>query len=297
MNTQKALDHAIMLHETAGPLVVSAGYRIDDRVYENYLSNESWSVFRDQMQKGHTVAYKMYTQGGGKELEERRSGKYTYPPKMASFGSSSRMIYNLMKDVPNFLFEKKLPTTIGGMANLDGFIETESKCVFVEAKCREPYGESKNEIADKYRPLYEAITASHNNNLTCDIADLLPGKMHVDFFFDEKPIQNLDIKQMICHLLGVATAYLQGEFRKPIDFVYLLYNPTHLLFENDAQRKLIHTIYNRECTEALGVDFAGLFYDILVFLQSKKHLGAGQNVAKIAEQFSFRVCDQYTMNL
>ena len=74
-------------------------------------------------------------------------------------------------------------------------------------------------------------------------------------------------------------------------------NPTHLLFENDAQRKLIHTIYNRECTEALGVDFAGLFYDILVFLQSKKHLGAGQNVAKIAEQFSFRVCDQYTMNL
>lgn len=297
MSIQKTLDRAIMLHETASQSNTQAGYRIGEQFYPNYLSNACWDVFKSRMQKDNPVAYRMYTQGGGKELDERNVGKYTYPPKMASFGSSSRMIYNLMKDSPNFSFEKKLPTTIGGTANLDGFIETETKCVFVEAKCREPYGEAKHEIADKYRSLYEAITASSNNNLTCDIADLSPGKMHVDFFFDEKPIQNFDIKQMICHLLGIATAYLQGEFRKPIDFVYLLYNPTHLLFENDAQRKLIHTIYNQECTEALGVDFAGLFYDILVFLQSEKHLGAGQNIAKIAEHFSFRVCDQHTMNL
>lgn len=293
MTMQKTLDRAIMLQETAGPSGLSAGYRVDGRVYENYLSNEAWAAFKEQMQNGNPIAYEMYTQGGGRELEERRRGKYTFPPKMASFGSSSRMIYNLMKNVPGFLFEKKLPTSIGGKANLDGFAETETKCVFVEAKCREPYGEVQNEIADKYRPLYEAITASGNNNLTCNIVALSPGKMQVEFFFDGNPIRNFDVKQMICHLLGIATAYLKGEYGKPIDFVYLLYNPTQLPFEDDT----LHQIYHQECTEAQGVDFAGLFYDILAFLQAEKQLGTGRDIAGIAGNFSFRICDQYTMKL
>ena len=295
MSIQKALDHAIMLQETESQPNTQAGYCIGDRVYTNYLSNACWETFKLRMQNDNPVAYEMYTHGGGKELEERKSGRYTYPPKMASFGSSSRMIYNLMKATPRFLFEKKLPTTIGGTANLDGFIETEQKCIFVEAKCREPYAETQNAIADKYRSLYEAITNSANNNLTCDIGDMAAGKMQVRFLCDETHIQNFDIKQMICHLLGIATAYLQGKYEKPIDFIYLLYNPTGLVIEDGARQRAINDIYLLERNEGQKIDFDGLFYDILVYLQTHCRLGADMDIAKIAAGFSFRICDQHTM--
>ena len=295
MSLQKVLDHAIMLQETANHPHTQAGYWIEDREYKNYLSNACWETFKLQMQKDNPVAYEMYKQGGGKELEERKSGKYTYPPKMASFGSSSRMIYNLMKSTPGFLFEKKLPTTIGGTANLDGFVETDEKCVFVEAKCREPYAESQSAIAEKYRSLYETITNSANNNLICDIGDIAAGKMQVHFLCDETRIQNFDIKQMICHLLGIATAYLQGKYEKPIDFVYLLYNPTSLAIENGSQQQEIQGVYCIECNEGHTIDFNGLFFDILAYLQKHYQLGLNVDIAKIAAGFSFRICDQYTM--
>ena len=138
MELNKILDYAIMAYETARNPIKS-GYVTNGKPYNNYLSNDSFAEFVEDMKTNHPVAYEMYGKGGGKELEERKVGKNIYPPKMASFGSSSRMIYNLMKTDKTFLFEKKLPTTVGGIANLDGFIETDEKCVFVEAKCREPY--------------------------------------------------------------------------------------------------------------------------------------------------------------
>ena len=67
-----------------------------------------------------------YGAGDGGELEEK-DGR---PPKMASFGSSSRMIYNLSNKKDGFHFEKKLPTTVGGTANLDGFYEDDARYIF-----------------------------------------------------------------------------------------------------------------------------------------------------------------------
>lgn len=295
MSLCKSLDKAIMLYETAANPTLSACYWVDGRPYENYLSNESWSLFKKDMEKNHPSAFSLYALGSGKEMEERRVGKYTYPPKMASFGSSSRMIYNLMKDNPKFMYEKKLPTTIGGIANLDGFMETAEKCVFVEAKCREPYGTKSNEIANKYRSLYEFLTLSSRNNLTCIITPTKEGKMAVQFFAEQKELLFFDIKQMICHLLGVATAYLQGMYENEIDFIYLLYNPTHLHIANAVHLKEIIDTYHNECRECESLDFHGLFLDILSFLQEKQKIGVNQNIERIANIFSFRMCDQYSM--
>lgn len=294
---QKSLDQAIMLLETASSPEIKACYWIGSRPYKNYLSNESWKAFKSDMEKNHPCAFSQYALGGGKEMEERKVGKYTYPPKMASFGSSSRMIYNLMKDNRCFLYEKKLSTTVGGTANLDGFIETNEKCVFVEAKCREPYSIKNNEIADKYKLLYEFLTQSPNNNLICKISCTQKGKMEVHFFAGQQEVQHFDIKQMICHLLGVATAYLKGEYDKNIDFIYLLYNPAKLQMVNKAHQKEIICIYSQECRECQCVDFSGLFYDVLVFLKENYKLGAHRDIRKISELFSFRMCDQYTMHL
>lgn len=296
---QKSLDKAIMRQETANNPELLAGYWIGEKpqgkVYDAYLSNESWKSFKEDMQKNHPAAFSMYALGGGKEMEERKIGKFTYPPKMASFGSSSRMIFNLMKDNRDFSYEKKLPTTIGGTASLDGFIETKEKCVFVEAKCREPYGVKSNEISDKYQTLYAFLTQSANNNLTCHITPAETGKMEVRFFAGQEPLKNFDIKQMICHLLGIATAYLRGEYEKRIDFIYLLYNPAGLCIENTRHAAEILSIYNREYQECESVDFAGLFYDVLAFLQKREKIGENRNIGKIAEGFSFRICDQHTM--
>lgn len=296
MELNKILDYAIMADETSKNLDIKSGYIVTGKPYNNYLSNDSFAEFVEDMKANNPIAYEMYGKGGGKELEERKVGKNIYPPKMASFGSSSRMIYNLMKDVDGFLFEKKLPTTVGGIANLDGFLETSDKCAFVEAKCREPYTAKDGIIERKYEGLYKIITASDKINVTCDINVIDERKMEVKFISGDTEIHSFDIKQMISHLLGIATAFLKGEFEfKKIDFVYLLFNPK--LIEIKEQKSEIHRIYEQTCNECKSVDFKSLFEVIVDYLQSVKGIGEEKIKSDIVNGFAFRLCDQSNMNI
>lgn len=290
MELNKILDYAIMADETAKNPIKS-GYVTNGKPYNNYLSNDSFAEFVEDMKTNHPTAYEMYGKGGGKELEERASGKNVYPPKMASFGSSSRMIYNLMKDVDGFLFEKKQPTTVGGIANLDGFIETDEKCVFVEAKCREPYTLKDSIYERKYEDLYRTISASDKTSVTCKIEVIGERKMEVKFTSGKTEIHSFDMKQMISHLLGIATAFLKGEFEvKKIDFVYLLFNPK--LIEIKEGKTEINRIYEQTCNECNSVDFKALFEVIVDYLQTVKGLGKDKNKSDIVNNFSFRLVDQ-----
>ncbi len=294
MELNKILDYAIMADETSKNPDIQSGYVTNGKHYNNYLDNNSFAEFVEDMKTNHRTAYEMYGKGGGKELEERKVGKNTYPPKMASFGSSSRMIYNLMKDVDGFLFEKKLPTTVGGIANLDGFTESEEKCVFVEAKCREPYTDKGSVYERKYEELYRVISASDKTAVTCKIEVIDERKMEVLFMSGDTEIHSFDMKQMISHLLGVATAFLKGEFEvKKIDFIYLLFNPK--LIEIKDGKAEIHRIYEQTCDECNSVDFKALFEVTVDYLQTVKHLGKDKNKADIVNNFSFRLCDQSNM--
>lgn len=296
MELNKILDYAIMADETAKNPELKSGYTVNEKIYSNYLSNASFAEFVEDMKTINPTAYEMYGKGGGKELEERKSGKNIYPPKMASFGSSSRMIYNLMKDTKGFLFEKKLPTTVGGIANLDGFMETKDKCIFVEAKCREPYTKKDSIYERKYEDLYSVITSSDKTTLSCKTEIIDEQKMKVRFLSGNTVIHSFDIKQMISHLLGVATAFLNGEFDiKKIDFIYLLFNPK--LIEIKDGREDIHRIYEQTCNECNSVDFKSLFEIIVDYLQTVKGLGKDKNRAEIVYNFGFRLCDQSNMNI
>jgi len=218
-----------------------------------------------------------------------------YPPKMASFGSSSRMIYNLMKDVDGFLFEKQLSTTVGGTANLDGFMETESKYVFVEAKCREPYSAKINEYEWKYEDLYKYITQSPKTKLECEITGDKENdkKMKVKFKVSNEVIEHFDIKQMICHLLGVATAFLKGEFDiKNIEFIYLLFNPKLIEIEDEKAKSKIHKIYTQTCNECNLVDFKKLFEVIIEFLKIECRIDENVFTEDLVSRFNFNLCDQ-----
>lgn len=295
MSISKLLDAAIRADELKKNSSLKAGYTIGDVTYENYLEKTVWQAFVADMQKEHPTAYTMYGKGGGSELDERKSGTHTYPPKMASFGSSSRMIYNAAKKNEQFLFEKKLHTTLGGTANLDGFLETNDAYVFVEAKCREPYNHAPARLEEKYRGIYKAIAVSNKTPLTC----ILPPrgtKGTVRFMLENTEIVHFDLKQMICHLLGIATAFLNDTFtQKDIRFVYFLFNPKLIaLPKGEAD---IHTIYDATCAECNAIDFKILFEIITTFLQKETGLGKEKDVAAIVSGFSFELKDQNTFSV
>lgn len=282
MNLQKALDAAIKITEVGKD--DTSGYRTSTGFYTSYVPNNEWKAFIEDMMTNHEKAYESYGSGGGKELEERRSGGNVFPPKMASYGSSSRMIYKLAKDITGFEFEKKLPTIVGGTANLDGFIETGSSYIFTEAKCREPYSANTSPINRKYEELYNFISMSEKTSLVCAMNFIDDKSMKVDFSCNGTAIRCFDIKQMICHLLGVSAAVLDSKFNdKELKFLYLLFDPSKIDIPDAKVKETIVGIYRQVCAECAMIDFEKLFEVIYDFL-------AVNNDDKPALKFMFEFC-------
>ena len=284
MDLQKKLDMLIKRAE-AGEESLSFGYEVQGRTYNSYMTNDEWTRFKADMPEG---VKKQYREGSGGELEEK-NGR---PPKMASYGSSSRMIYRLSKAIDGFCFEKKLNTAIGGTAHLDGFVEYDDRYVFVEAKCREPYSMSYPiELSRAYRELCEYINQNMSPSLECHLREhpTREGYMKACFSGDGEEIAYFDIKQMICHLLGIANALIRGELKqKQIDFLYLVYDPTEL----DCGEE-IENIYGQLSQEAIGVDMNTLFVCILRYL---REIGVGEmtdeEIDKYLFDFTFALCNQ-----
>lgn len=308
MDIQKELDIAIRDFEKEN-CDIDSGYEIKGSPKrDNYLSNAAWNKFYDDMARYNMNAFKRYSDGAGGEM---RQGKNGTPPKMASFGSSSRMIYNLvMKDEvkERFLFEEKLATTIGGEANLDGFMQKDNTYIFVEAKCREPYATKQNDIKDAYRPLYDEITKSSDVELACNCGELNDkNEMKVTFKVGSQIINHFDMKQMICHLLAIGTAVLTNHYDEmknaneediKLHFIYLIYDPQNLKFDNNNSREEIVRIYNGIFDFCKGNEnqfFKDLFKVILKFLKSQERLGEKANkrdISKIVDNFTFHICSQ-----
>ena len=258
------------------------------KVYKTYLDNKSWQTVKDGMSDAHRT---QYGAGSGGELEEK-DGK---PPKMAAFASSSRMIYNLSKGLPDFRFEEKLSTTVGGTANMDGYLERENDHIFVEAKCREPYGHQADQlIKQAYKPVYRWLRAKMPRVFSCVMEDCEDNNMHVVFFCKGKVVACFDIKQMICHMLGVATKLLKHPDGKDILFLYLLYNPEALYFGNNTI-DTVRSIWTDTCEAATQYRFDEMFRHIVDYLVQEKGIAASeQNIAHLKKAFHFELCDQNT---
>ena len=257
--------------------------------YDSYMSNAAWDAYLKDMSDEH---HAQFDDGSGGELKAK-NGR---PPKMASFASSSRMAYKLSKGIPNFVFEKQLSTVIGGTANLDGYWEGNGQYIFVEAKCREPYSHKSPEtIKQNYRPLYEYLQSKLPDMFTCTMEDIPKSRdMRVEFFCCGKPVAHFDMKQMLCHLLGVANRMLLDKsFNTPIQFLYLLYNPTELVLSEKSQKEILH-IYHATCEAATTYEFKQIFACVVDFLMEEKDYAATEaETEKLKNNFSFALCDQH----
>lgn len=297
---QKTLDLSIKKHEIG---TTEGGYDVKTAekktTYLSYMDGLEWEKFEKDMKDKYPNAYNEYGAGSGGELKEK--GKF--PPKMASFGSSSRMIFNFSKDIEGFKFEEKLPTTVGGIANMDGYLEKEDKHIFVEAKCREPYGAKPHLIEDRYEKLYQYIDKDDESNLKIKISDIEisettktknESKMNVTFSVGDSEISNFDIKQMICHLLGIATKFLDVPTKKKISFLYFCYNPKLIEIIDEKKQERIYDTYDKMCRQCNSIDFKGLFSVIVRYLkENKKNCNVDSAyVNQMIDNFSFTLCDQ-----
>ena len=252
------------------------------------MARDKWDAFKTSMLPS---ALEEFGGGSGGELVEK-NGR---PPKMACYGSSSRMIYMLSRNKNGFHYEKKLPTTIGGIANLDGFFEDDSRYIFVEAKCHEPYSTKSNSVSKSYERFYCFVNEHMAGNIEIAMKTSKCGRyLDVEYFSDGEKIEHFDIKQMICHLLGIATGLLKKDFvQKQIDFIYLLYDPTELNITTDI-KKIVDSIYEKTCYECNLIDFAKLFQVILRYLQEEKYgeILSNDEIEKAIYSFTFVLASQ-----
>lgn len=279
MDLNKQLDAAIKKSENGSAEEVYE--TIEGKAYENYMSNEKWEAFLKEMKKEHLIAY---VQGYGNEISEKQGRYGIYPPKMASYGSSSRMIYKLLKTVEGIHFEKQLPTKVGGTANLDGYLQRGETEIFIEAKCREIYTKHANiDIKKVYNEVLEAIKSDNAFQLSYEVKEAKTGYLNYSFSYGETSIERFDIKQLICHFLGIAANYIKNKSAKnKICFIYLIYNPT------DFNINELDNVYKRTMTEIelIKPKMNDLFNAI--FDYQKKAL----NIDTKAPEFEFKIANQ-----
>lgn len=251
--------------------------------YCRYMSNDGWDRYLAEMSEEHRNQYK---DGDGGEIKEKKGRWGTYPPKMACYGSSSRIIYTLLRDVPSIEFEKKLDTQVGRHpANLDAYLRKGYTDIFLEAKCREIYASHiKIDIGNVYKPVYEYIKQCNKKFGYSDEPSKASNKFKCSFDYDGKPIIRFDIKQLICHFLGIAANYLKpkkGEnAMNNIRFVYFIYNP------NELGNEALEEVYDNTKKEIDKIKIKDLFK--AVFEYQKKKL----KIEKEMPKFEFILADQ-----
>lgn len=297
MNMAKALDFAIRDYELnkkiISPTDVHFIIKEENRDYWNYMSNKSWEKHVRAMLPEHFYQYK---KADGGELFEKNSRWGLLPPKMASFGSSSRMIYNLSKDTPEFVFEKQMPTHVGHDANLDGFLLCNNTAIFVEAKCREIYSSHTNLVINEvYKNVYNYI---HKKNPKFGFDEEKSKEQNCfkcTFHYEDKVVKHFDLKQLICHFLGITAALIDNKDSKiasnTIKFIYLIFNPIfNTDFSHDAIKKYEKKLkdqYDETIKEIKRFGDMKWLFDSIMEYQSKR-----MNRQMVNYNFDFYLTDQ-----
>lgn len=271
---------------------LNSGYVIDGSKFNSYYSNDEWKDFVSVMERDHHDLWLKFSEGDGGELKEHKDENGNpRPPKMASYASSSRFMFEKAITIDGFTVEEKLSTGLGGRpASLDGYLA--SKNLYVEAKCHEFYSLSKSELRKGHKALYDGIIPLLPHDFSYEPKEI---GQRVSLSFDGD-IYNFDLKQMLCHLCGIANKVLREGFQK-VNFIYLIYKPTKELLEKiqlEEDRDVIQDLFDKEIRTARRIPFNQLYCAILKFFNRKKHLYTDAELERFSNEsnFRFQVCDQ-----
>lgn len=203
----------------------SFGYEIAGRSYDVYYNKEAYKNFIAEMQSAkYNKFYNQYNRGQGSELIE----KDNKPPKMASVASSSRFCYLALRDgckqfsnSTNIIFEHgcKINGVGGTGAQLDAYLPEEN--IYFEVKCHEIFDYHKTSLSKSYWKLLYG----QENDFGFPYAEcpqITEFQFTLSDFGIEKRKARFDIKQLLCHLLGIAS---QKDKNTPVKLVFLFFKP------------------------------------------------------------------------
>lgn len=220
------------------------GYKIANKIYENYYTDSVFDDFVKEMKSPKYIKYHTsYDKGKGSELK-KQNGRYgEVPPKMASVASSSRFCYLALRDGTDALgvkgtvqFEKgcRIKGIEGTAPQLDAHIPEGN--IYIEAKCHEIFDSHTVNLKAKYWELIYGET----NEFGFEVKDnALKGdfKISLSCFGIQKSNTRFDIKQFLCHLLGIAS---QKEADISATLMYLFFKPKT---ENIEYQKAIDEVF------------------------------------------------------
>lgn len=191
--------------------------------YENYYSCAEFEKFKTEMQRPeYQEFYNRYKAGKGCELEPQQGKSGELPPKMASVASSSRFCYLAFRDMGSGSVMVEVPCRIKGILGtppqLDAYISTIN--TYFEVKCHEIFDSHHVKMSNNYWDLLYGkdndfgLFAQKNNSKTFNIP--------LTEFDIETKTSMFDIKQLLCHLLGISS---QKDVVENVRLVYLFFKP------------------------------------------------------------------------
>ena len=205
------------------------GYKTaDGKTYDNYDSNPVFDNFKKDMEANYPDFFKSYAAGKGSELKEKNGRYGLTPPKMASVASSSRFCYLALRNGAGALggtgkvcveYDRPINQVAGIAPQLDAFIPDSN--IYVEVKCHEIFDSHKIEFRSAYWDwLYGQDNAFGFETKVKTQEDSF--EIPLSVFGIEGSSSKFDIKQLLCHLMGIAS---RSDVCEKATLVYLFFKP------------------------------------------------------------------------
>ena len=199
-----------------------------DKPYDYYFNKPEFEKFKAEMKKSFPEAYKSFDFGKGGEMEETLRNDKVLPPKMASVASSSRFAYLALRNGVsaigggNVVFEH--PCKIEGVRGIPPQMDAYSSAgnIFIEVKCHEIFDKHKIIIKTKYKEKLEdfgLFISGEGEKVEIPLSE----------FDIKKETSMFDIKQLLCHLMGVKS-HSNGD---RATLLYLFFKPQNEKYQNE----------------------------------------------------------------
>ena len=196
-----------------------------------YYTDVEFDKFVTEMKNQYNNHYIRFADGKGSELLPKGGN----PPKMASVASSSRFCYLALRNGTQKLMPGKTVTKDDIVfekgcrifkenytsPQLDAYI-TDDKCdTFIEAKCHEIFDSHSVVFSNKYKECFEDDAVLKPYLKYEEPHSETEFKLPLSVFDLEKKTSHFDIKQMLSHLIGIATQG-QGKLAK---LIFMFFKP------------------------------------------------------------------------